>query len=232
MCHVRPISTCFLVMALSSFLAGGQEKPLTPPFVPGEVMVKFSPTSKTAALVAASASSDQPDARLVSHLDSLGREVGIPIEFKRFASGGMLIVSIRRDELVAHLLKRLHSNPHVKEAGAASVVGPPALAAQPVVWVEFGERSPETEAVAKIAASGREWGPEMDPFVKGLEHEFGIPLTARITSPRQVLLSVDLSALTLDLAARLRKHADVEYAQPNFIRHRMGFGGPSPQPKI
>jgi hypothetical protein len=231
MWHVQSIATCFLVLDLASCPVAAQEKPLAQPFVPGEVVVKFSPTSKAAALVAgASASSDQPNAPLASYVDSLAREVGIPIGVKRLGSGGMLIVSIQRANLVARLLERLRANPHVKEAGALSAAPPPPLVAQGVVQVEFAERSPEAEAVAKIAASGRETGPELDPIIKGLEHDSGIPSTARITSSRQILLSVDLSALTLDLAARLRKCADVEYAQPNFIRRRMSSAGPSPPP--
>jgi len=233
MLHVRSISTYFLVMALSSSPVGAQEKPLTPPFVPGEVMVKFSPTSKAAALVAAaSANSDRPDARLVSYVDSLAREVGIPIAVKRLGSGGMMTVSIRGSDLVARLLSRLRANPHVKEASASSGTPSPSMVPQAMVHVEFVERSTEAEAVAKIADSGRETGPELDPFVKGMERESGIPLIARVTSPRQVQLSVDLGALTLDLAARLRKCAGVEYAQPNFIRRRMGLASPGPQPQI
>jgi hypothetical protein len=231
MWHVQSISTCLLVLDLAFCPAAAQEKPLAQPFVPGEVVVKFSPTSKAAALVAAaSASSDQPNAPLASYVDSLAREVSIPIGIKRLGSGGMLIVAIQRADLVGRLVKRLRANPHVIEAGALSAGTPPPLVAQAVVQVEFAERSPEAEAVAKIAASGRETGPELDLITKRLQHESGIPSTARITSSRQVLLSIDLSALTLDLAARLRKCADVEYAQPNFIRRRMSSAGPSPPP--
>lgn len=229
---MQSISTCLLVLDLAFCPVAAQEKPLALPFVPGEVVVKFSPTSKAGALVAAaSASRGQPNAPLASYVDSLAREVRIPIGVKRLGSGGMLIVAIQRADLVARLLERLRANPHVKEAGALSAAATTPLAAQAVVQVEFAERSPEAEAVAKIAASGRESGSEMDPFVKRLEHESGIPLTARVTSPRQVLLSIDLSALTLGLAARLRKCADVEYAQPNFLRRRMSSAGPSPPPQ-
>ena len=224
--RLRSISICFFMLDLAIFPMAAQEKPPAPPFVPGEVIVKFAPKSQGAELVsAASRGSDQPRAHLTSYVDCLGREVGIPIAVKQLGSGGMLIVAIQSADLAARLLDRLRANQNVQEARALPGKTPSPLVGQALVEVEFAEGSPEAEAVAKIASSGRETGPELSPITARLERESGVPSTVRVTRSRQLLLSVDLNALTLDLAARLRKRGEVEYAQPNYIRRRMSSAG-------
>jgi hypothetical protein len=157
------------------------------------------------------------DANLSSYIQSLSEEVGVPLEVKRFGSGGNVIVAVRESELVANLLKRLGSNPNVESVQIASQEGRPPS----TIEVKFKEDTPEAKEVARAAKIPTESSAEIRAITEKLEQSCRVPLTARAMFPNRLLVIPDPQRMTLDLAARLAKLADVEYAQPNFIRRPM-----------
>ncbi len=221
MLHSTYLAACLVVLLGVGALAA-QEKPATQLFAPGEVIVKFSGKSEAGRISARALAEGTPsDAALTSYIQVLSKEVGIPLEVKQFGAGGNLVVAVRRPELIAILLKRLRETIDVKETRVVSGKNPTA----PAVEVDFVQGSPETEVLAQASSETGASRPEVQAIIEKLEHACGFALTSRIVSRSQILVTPDLRALTLDLAARLSKRTDVEYAQPNFIRRPTGSAG-------
>lgn len=205
-----------------------QEKPAGQQFLSGEVIIKFSGKSKGAKLSARALVEGNPsEADLSSYIQSISREVGVPLEVKRFGSGGNVIVAVRMPKVVANILKRLGDNPSVEDAHVVTEQS----TSVPTIEVHFKETSPEARVLARAAKKGAESSTEVQALSEKLEQGCRVALSARVVSPRQLLLTPDLQRLTLDLAARLSKRADVEYAQPNFIRRLTSTTGESQSPK-
>jgi hypothetical protein len=219
----RDKTVLYLFLAVI-FLIGyvpAQEKPDLPPFVPGEIILRFASKSKAAELVAsASARSNQPNASLSAYIESLAQETGIPFQIKQLGSGGNLIIAIQQNTLIANLLNHVRRNPNVKEAKSLSRQVAP-LANQALVQIDFLPNSCEAEVLAKIEASGRKTSSELDLIIEKVQRESGISLKAQVASSRALLMTLDLNTLTINLATRLAKLADVEFAQPNFVRGRI-----------
>ena len=212
MFRLASIAACF---GLLLSVIPAQEKPAAQNFSSGEVIVKFSGKSKGAALAARALSEgDLSDAELSSYIQSVSSEVGVPLKVTRFGSGGNVIVAVRQPELVAGLLKRLRDNPSVEDGRVVAEQN----ASLASIEVIFKEGSPEADVLVGAAKKGGESSTAIQSITEKLEQNCRLPLDARAVSPRQLLLTVDLHRLTVDLAARLSKRADVEYAQPNFIR--------------
>jgi hypothetical protein len=192
-----------------------QPRPSGQHFMSGEVIVRFSAKSKGSDLSARALAEGNPsDAALSSYIQSVSSDVGVTLEVKRFGSGGNVILGIRHAELVANLLKRFRRIASVENAH--SFVEQSASASS--VEVVFKENSPECEVLAQAAKKGTEPSAQVDAITKKLEQDSMVALTARVVSPSHLLVTPDWQRLTIDLAKRLAKRADVEYAQPNFIR--------------
>ncbi len=212
MLRLASIAACFgLLLSVSP----AQEKPAGQDFSWGEIIVKFSAKSRGAGLSARALAEGHPsDAELSSYIRSVSSEVGVPLEVKRFGSGGNVIVAVRQPELVANLLKRLLDNPSVENAHVVSQQSASIL----TIDVTFKQDTPEAEALAQAAETNAGSSAQIQAMTEKLEQYCRVALTARVGSAHQFLLTPDLQRLTLDLAAQLSKRPDVEYAQPNFIR--------------
>ena len=216
MLRLASIAAC---LGLLLSVSPAQEKPAGQQFSSGEVIVKFSGKGKGSALSARALAEGNPSgAELSSYIQSVSLEVGVPLEVKRFGSGGNVIVAVRQSELVANLLKRLQDNPSLENA---NVVPQPSVSV-PAIDVTFKTDAPEAEALARAAETGTGSSAQIQAMTEKLERYCRVALTARVGPPRHLLLTPDLQRLTVDLAARLSKRPDVEYAQPNFIRHPTG----------
>lgn len=209
----------FLLIACVPHMTAAQDKAAPPSFVPGEVVVKFRSDSKPAGLVNPKEETSEPTEALVSYLHSLSSELGIPIEPRRLGSGGSLLLSINQAELLARWSKRVRALETVKDVRLLLTEGPPA---QPSLQVEFAKGSPEEKVLSQLAASGKETGPELQSINARLSHELGVPLMTTVSPFGRLQIRPDNRALTLDLVERLKKRNEIEYAQPNFTRGRMG----------
>lgn len=214
--------------ALLLSVSPAQEKPVEQHFLSGEIIVKFSAKSRGAGLSARALAEGNPSsAELSSYIQSVSSEVGVPLEVKRFGSGGNVIVGVLQPELFASLLGRLRDNSSVENARVVSQQS----ASVPTIEVTFKQNAPEVEALARAAGTGAESSAEVQSITEKLEQYCRVALIARVGSPRQLLLTPDLQRLTRDLATRLSKRPDVEYAQPNFIRHPTSSTGEFQPPK-
>jgi hypothetical protein len=202
-------------LALLSSVSKAQDKLSGQYFVSSEIIVKFSGSGKGAELAARALTEGNPsDARLGSYVKTISSEVGVPLEVKRFGSGGNVILAIRLAELAENLSKRFRDIPDVEDAHMVSEKNVSISA----IEISFKQNCREAEILAQPAQEGAESRVELEAITKKLEQDGGVPLTARVVSPRHLLVTLDLQKLTVDLATRLKKRSDVEYAQPNFVR--------------
>lgn len=207
------VAAC-LALLLSSDAA--QDKPTGQRFASNEIVVKFSGTSKGAELAANALVEGNPsDAALGGYVKAISSELGVPLEVKRFGSGGNVILAVRTSELVDDLAKRFRTIPDVEDARIVSEK----IASTSSIELDFRENSRETEVLARAAGKGPESSAGVDAITGRLEQDYRVPLTARVVSSRRLLVTPDLQKLTMDLVMRMKKRADIEYAQPNFVLH-------------
>ncbi len=138
-----------------------------------------------------------------------------------------MILAVRQVELAADLSQRLRSISSVEDTHLVSEKS----AAASTIRISFKENSREAETLAQAAQKGVQSSADVEAIAAKLEQECRVPLNARASSSRQLLVIPDLQRLTLEVAAGLRKRTDVEYAQPNFIRYRMTGNSNVQQPQ-
>ena len=88
---------------------------------------------------------------------------------------------------------------------------------------KFAHDSPEF----KIIAQARSQGPEdeqLAALISSLQNELDLPLDGTAAGPGELVLQVDLRAITLQLVERLQALPQIEAAQPNYIVGAMGIG--------
>jgi len=200
--------------------ARAQEKSAPPPFVPGEVIVKFSAKSKASESSAAKAGSNEPGPALVSYVHSLSSELGVPVQAKRLGSGGTVILAIDQSGLLSLWAERLRVDSAVKEVRVMPS-GLPDRPIRPAIQVQFVEGSAEEKLVGKLAADRKQTSSELEAIKDKFEKRLGCPLTVSVSDATWIQVVPDFNSITQDLAKQLAKRPDVEYAQPNFMRGRM-----------
>lgn len=209
----------FVLVVLATSTAASLQTSQTPPFVPGEVIVKFSEGSKAGAILARAAQGNwKTDACLASYLSALSQELGIPLKAKQLTSGGELVLTIQTHELTAKLVSRIKQNPRVvrteeSKAEEKGIVAAP----RSEVLVEFAKGSHEAGVIARVRAQGLDTSSSLQEFMEEVERDLGLKLQSRTTKNHRLVVVIKVDSLTLELVARLNKHADVEYAQPNFV---------------
>lgn len=213
----------FVPVAVAIPHASGLQSTQSPPFVPGEVIVKFSKDSKAGNILARAAKANwETDACLASYLSALSQELGIPLNAKQLTSGGELVLAIQTHELTAKLVAHLKRNPRVLrtmevESDKKGGMGAPRIE----VLVEFAAGSHESTIISRALSKGLNASSSLQELTAELERGLGFKLESRATKNNQLAVVIKVDSLTLDLAARLNKRADVEYAQPNFVLQKL-----------
>lgn len=198
-------------------LGVAQEKHPGVYFSPGEIVIKFAGGSRGAELSTRALADQKPsDAELSAYIESISSEVHVPLKVERFGSGGSLVLSVQQPALAADLVRQLGE--------ASNVVGVHMIVeqSQPAIQVEFQQNSWQQQVLARAEKGGAEAGAQVDKVTRKLEDNCGVPLASRVVSANKLQVTPDIQKLTVDLAARLSKRRDVEYAQPNFIRRPTG----------
>jgi porphobilinogen deaminase len=95
-------------------------------------------------------------------------------------------------------------------------------AAQVALAVELRRGSEAEKQVSAAAQAGRRTTPEVAALVARLAAGARPPLAGHVTERGQLILTVDMAALTRDLVDRLGRRADVEYAQPSHVVRPLG----------
>lgn len=169
-----------------------------PQFVPGEVIVAFKTDTEPGGIAAALAKGEAAQGRLDAFVATLSGRLGIPLKTKRVGSGGDVLLEVDLRELSSRLMSRLRSEARVAEAAPTDA----------------------GDVRVRLVDGGRKAGEEI---TRRLEKDLGFALTSRTAPKRELLLAVDVRALTLNLVERLRPFPEVEYAQPNYIVRRLGL---------
>ena len=221
----------FLTLAGMARVATAQGKPSPPSFVPGEVIVKFSSNSKAIEWMSPKEGTNKPNEALAAYVRSLSDEIDIPCEVKRLGSGGSLVLSVNKSELINRWMERLRSDRTVKDVRALPLKDS-SLLVQPVLELDFAKGTPEDKLLLRIAKNGRATGPELQSINEKLRRELGNTLDTALLPNGVLQIKLDLGALTVDLAKRLGKRKDVEYAQLNFVRRQMSAMGRTSPPNL
>ena len=191
------------------------------PFVAGELIVGFAPGSPIGRALAGSSGKLEGNAALAEGLAALSREVGVPLAARQLTSGGELLLALDRDSLVEECLGRLRGNPNVERA--ERLAQPVTILPSPREELRVGLR-PGSEA-ARLAAAARQGGeqpPALESLASLLLPAHPAHPTARLAGETEIVLTLDLEALTLDLAARLEKRPDVRSVELNRLAEAFG----------
>jgi hypothetical protein len=183
-------------------------------FVAGDLIVKFTDASEAGALVAR-AVRDEPaaTAQLPKLAARLSTELGVGLTVARITSGRELVLSIDREQLLARLAQRVRRDPAV--TGVTPLAGPKTVLppAEVALTVEFATGSDAYRKLQRAARAGERRNRDIDALVAGLTAGADPKPTGQANERGQLLLTLDVAALTRDLVERFKRRADVEYAQ-------------------
>ncbi len=197
----------------------------TPRFVPGQAMARFVPGSAGSEAVLRAGRESPPDlGALAPVVENLGSRVGIPLQTSQISSGGWFVLSIDLEAIAGRSLQQLGDRDRVvdarlneQEAGEVGKV--PDLG---VIIIKFASGSPELKAVVQ-AREGATDEP-LAELLESLAQELAVPLAGEATSQDELLLQIDVEALTLRTVERLQALEEIESAQPNYIVKAFGRG--------
>jgi hypothetical protein len=201
--------------SLSLIMVQANDKPS---FVAGDLIVKFTTASEPGTLVTRVLQGDQTaDRQLAALATSLSQELGVAVSAMRVTSGNELVLSVDRDQLAQSLRQVVTRDPAVR---AATRIDPPKTvlpAAQIALALDLRRDSEAGRQVRRSARAGQQTSNEMEALVKKLCVGAVPQPSGRINNRGQLVLTIDIAALTLDLVERLKRRPDVEYAQPSQI---------------
>ncbi len=187
-------------------------------FVPGEVIVKFrAGTPAARATSEAAAAGGGAEAVLAPQIQKLSDGVGVPLRFKRLASGGDLLLAVDGGRLQQKLLEAARGADSVIEVEPIhEAPGAGELAAG--VRARLAPSSPEAREVARAAALPRREEP-LEPLevTRRLQSRVGFPLANRLGDSGELVIEPDLAALTREVVRRLSERPEIQYAQLNHI---------------
>src|ERR1700736_212614 len=89
-----------LIIMSMSIPTPAQERQTSNSFVPGDVVIKFVPKTKIADSVEPKPGSGDPTEPLMDYVHSISAELGVPLQVKRLGSGGIIILTINRTQLL------------------------------------------------------------------------------------------------------------------------------------
>jgi hypothetical protein len=211
------VLTTFWVLIIPVFLASVTSPPPRQ-FVPGEVLVKFSPGTKESASVAKANEVSPPDlAALNPAIEALEGGVGIPLKPKQLSGGRWLLLEVRLVALTKQVVQQLRTRKNIEEVRIApcKLESPAAGPPPDGLVIEFGPGTPEAEAVSQ-KLSNRD-SETFDRLISALEEYVDLPLEAEAIGEDAVSARIDLKVLTPLLVKRLKALEQIESAQPNYI---------------
>lgn len=196
-----------------SLPAGGQ-----PAFVAGDLIVKFTAASEPDVLVDRVVRGDRTaDRELAAFAARLARELGTALVVARVTSGNELVLSVNRDQVAQALAEVVKRDPAVRAVTRADPPKTVLPTTQIALALDLRRDSDAGRLVRRSVRIGRQTGSEIDALVKKLCVGVDPPPSGRVDKRSQLVLGVDIAALTLDLVERLQRRPDVEYAQPSQV---------------
>lgn len=204
------------VLTLSTVLGTSPAPP--PNFVPGEVMLKFVSGSEAhATVVKASERTPTELQALAPVIKDLEERTDIPLQAKQLTGGNWILLSVDIDKLNDRIVHLLRTQEYIEDVHVGPEVIREHIGFTPSrkVVVKFSPDSAESQSVAKqIGAASKVVPPTV---ISQLETDCGRPLKGELTTEAEVVLEVDLRALTLALEERLKALPDIEATQLNYV---------------
>ena len=189
-----------------------------PAFVAGDLIVKFTAASESGTLVTRAMQGGlTADRQLAALAARLSRELGVAVAAVRVTSGNELVLSVDRNRLAQSLRQVVTRDPAVR---AATRIDPPKTvlpAAELALALDLRRDSEAGRLVRRTARAGQQTSTEIEALVKKLCAGAVPQPSGRVGNRGQLVLTIDIAALTLDLIERLKRRPDVEYAQPSQI---------------
>jgi hypothetical protein len=213
----RPLLLAVASLALACTPANGQ-----PPFVAGDLIVKFRDGDEAGQVVARAMRADQPLPEVAPVAARLSAELGLPLVATRVTSGRELVLGIDRDRLAQALRERLARDPAVR--GVTPIAAPKTVlpAAQVALAVELAPNTEAERQVREAARAGHQSGPGIDALVARMAGGADPRPAGRVTERGELVVAIDVAALTRELVERLKRRPDVEYAQVSQIVRPFG----------
>jgi hypothetical protein len=186
-----------------------------PSFVAGDLIVKFTAASEPGTLVTRALQGGQAaDRQLAALAVRLSRELGVAISAVRVTSGNELVLSINRDQLAQSLRQVVTRDPAVR--AATRIDSPKTVLPAAEIALALDLRR-DSEAGNLVRRTGKQTSNEIEALVKKLSVGADPQPSGHVSNRGQLVLTIDIAALTLDLIERLKRRPDVEYAQPSHI---------------
>lgn len=205
-----------LVLFLS--LTGAGRAANYPPAVTGDVIIKFTDKSQAGmVLTQALRSNPNNNTPLQTVARQLSAELGVTLTAVRVTSGQELVLSIDRAMLARTLKERLAREPAVQRVILIENTKTLVPATELAALVKLRPDSAAQRQIQRDRQAGHRSSPELDMQVAGLVSGISPHPAAHIDDAGQLIVSLDLAELIRDLVMRLKRRADVIYAQPNLI---------------
>lgn len=205
-----------LILVLSATNAGQAAN--YPPVVTGDVIIKFTDKSQAGALLAETLRSNpNNNTSLQTVARQLSAELGVMLTAVRVTSGQELVLSIDRATLARTLKERLAREPAVQRVILIENTKTLVPATELTAMVKLRPDSAAQRQVQRDRRAGHRSSPGLDMLVAGFVSGISPYPAAHIDDAGQLIVSLDLAELIRDLVMRLKRRADVVYAQPNLI---------------
>ena len=195
-------------------------------FVAGDLIVKFTDASEPGRAVARAMRAERLPDEITAIATRLSAELDVALVAARVTSGREVVLSIDRERLVQALRQRVSRDSAVR---AVTPVDPPETlrpAAQLAFIVDLAADSVAQREVEQTALAGRRTTPEVSRLVARLTADVYPQPAGHVDERGKLILTVDVAALTRELVERLKRHPDIEYAQPAHIVRP--YGGVAP----
>jgi len=187
-------------------------------FVAGDLFVKFTPVSESGMLVARAMQGDQAaDRQLAALATRLSQELGVALATVRVTSGNELVLSLDREQVMQSLRQVVTRDPAVRKATRIDSPKTVLPAAQIALALDLRRDSEAGKLVRQTAQAKRKTTKEVEVLVAKLCVGADPQPSGYVSNRGQLVLTIDIAALTLDLVERLKRRPDVEYAQPSQI---------------
>jgi hypothetical protein len=197
-------------------VAATPSEPAPPPparkahIVAGELIVRFRPGTQGARLASTPAAATDAEATLSPVTERLSREIGLPLTARRALSGGEVVLAVGGSSLTNRLLSAARRD-RTLEDPSLEAAEPGAAGALPTVRARLRQAGIDTGSLASR-----------------LSERLGLPVSVRAGKGREVLLSVDGDALTLQALERLEERPEIESVR---LHDAVGDSqGPTPGP--
>lgn len=189
-----------------------------PPAVTGDVIIKFTGKSQAGVLLAEAFRSNPNElAPLQTIARQLSAEMGVPLSALRITSGQELLVSVDRVTLMRSLKERLMREPAVQRVTLIETGKSVLPAAELAVRVNLRPDSAMQRQVQRDRRAGQRTSSELDTQVTRLVSGVSPRPNAHIDEHGRLVLTLDIADLIDDLVVRLKRRADIVYAQPNLM---------------